>query len=465
MGAGLIVAGAGSGVGKTLITLGMLRALRRTGLSVAAAKCGPDYIDPAFHAAAGGGMCVNLDPWAMPPARIRALARDRQDRAGPGGLVVCEGAMGLFDGVLSRTFRSDAAPRVTGRTADLARLTGWPVLLVLDAAGTSASLAAVARGFATQETGVTVAGVILNRVASARHTALIRAGFAQACPGTPPILGEVARAAPLVLPERHLGLVQADERDDLDGFLERAADLIGPALDLQRLRALSQPLADGPCVRTAGALPPPGRRIAVARDAAFGFVYPWLLDEWGVRTGDLFSPLADETPTDGADAIYLPGGYPELHAHTLAAARRFKRGMRAAAARGVAIWGECGGYMTLGDALIDAAGHRHEMLGLLALTTGFSGGGSRHLGYRRLTLRTDTALGRAGAVRRAHEFRYAAILSEGGDGSAPLCDVHAADGTPLGPAGLVRGSVAGSFMHLLAAETGPPRPSMARGSR
>jgi cobyrinic acid a,c-diamide synthase len=195
-------------------------------------------------------------------------------------------------------------------------------------------------------------------------------------------------------------------------------------------------------------LPPLGQRIAVARDAAFVFAYPAVLDDWrrGGASLSFFSPLADETPDAGADAVYLPGGYPELHAGRLAGGRNFLTGLRAAADRGAAIYGECGGYMVLGEGLVDAAGTRHAMAGLLPLETSFATR-RRHLGYRRARLLASGPLGAAGSEFRGHEFHYATILGEG-DGAA-LFAASDADGAPLGAVGRARGKVQGSFLHLV----------------
>ena len=219
------------------------------------------------------------------------------------------------------------------------------------------------------------------------------------------------------------------------------------ALDIDGLIGLARPSS---LARTAPAvlLPPLGQRIAVARDDAFLFAYPAVLEGWrrGGASLSLFSPLADEPPDPDADAVYLPGGYPELHAGRLAAAEQFLAGLRHAGAAGKAVYGECGGYMVLGDALTDAEGRTHRMAGLLPLTTSFAER-RLHLGYRALTLLQDGPLGSAGARFRGHEFHYATTISAGGDGA--LFAVTDSWGIDLGMAGLRRGSVAGSFVHLI----------------
>jgi cobyrinic acid a,c-diamide synthase len=436
---GLIIAAPASGSGKTVVTLGLLRHLARSGVHVASAKVGPDYIDPAFHAAASGKPCLNLDPWAMRPATRRAIVSHLAEDA---RLVVCEGVMGLFDG----------ATHDVGSTADVARWSGWPVILVVDVRAQAASAAAVVRGFATHRAGVHMGGVVFNRVGSTRHADVLRSALAEALPDLP-ILGMLPRDEALAVPERHLGLVQATEHTDLDAFLDRAADAIAAHVDTATLMTLARPALDGIAAGNDGAdalapLPPLGQRIAVADDAAFAFAYPAVLAGWRNRGADImpFSPLADEAPDAGADALYLPGGYPELHAGRLAAAGCFLDGVRKAAQRGAVMLGECGGYMVLGDGLIDADGARHAMAGLLQLETSFSRP-RLHLGYRDAALVADGPLGRAGGRFRGHEFHYARVEREGPGEALFRC--HDASGQSLGTTGLRRGAVLGSFVHLI----------------
>jgi cobyrinic acid a,c-diamide synthase len=263
-----------------------------------------------------------------------------------------------------------------------------------------------------------------------------------------PVLGCLPRDPGLVLPARHLGLVQAAERDDLGAFLERASSLIERHVDLARLRSLARP-ARVPA-ETGGSIgiKPLGQRLAVARDTAFAFAYPALLESWRAAGAELtsFSPLADEAPDPEADAVYLPGGYPELHATRLAGNARFLRGLRAAAGRQVVIHGECGGYMVLGRGLVDGDGRRHAMAGLLPLETSFAAP-KLHLGYRRAKLVGDCALGARGMGFSGHEFHYATISSEGP--GEPLFHCVDGAGESLGLTGRRQGNVFGSFVHLI----------------
>jgi cobyrinic acid a,c-diamide synthase len=432
---GLIIAAPNSGAGKTTVTLAALAALARRGIKVRAAKAGPDYIDPAFHAAAVGAASINLDSWAMQSALLDALAGQA---AAAADIFIIEGVMGLFDGT------GGAAGR-RGATADLAAHFGLPVVLVLDIARQAQSAAAVVRGFAAHDPAVRIAGVILNRAASEKHRALVADAIAAL---GMPVLGAVPREAALALPERHLGLVQAGEHTDLAGLIGRLAAMAERYLDLDALIAGAARLRIGAAHGAAAALPPPGQRIALAQDRAFSFVYPHLLESWRRAGAEIvpFSPLQDEAPAERADCCWLPGGYPELHAEALAAADRFKSGLRRFAETRP-VHGECGGYMVLGDSLEDAGGARHAMAGLLGHATSFAKR-KLQLGYRTARLRSDSVLGAKGSTVRGHEFHYAALTSAGDDESfADLCD---GGGQALGQSGGRRGRVTGTFFHAIA---------------
>jgi cobyrinic acid a,c-diamide synthase len=426
---GLLIAAPSSGSGKTTFTLGLLRALRNKGVAVASGKAGPDYIDPAFHAAAVGSPCLNFDPWAMRAELISA--NSALHRAG-GRMLVIEGMMGLFDG----------AADGTGTPADLAALLGLSVVLVVDCSRMSQSVAAVVTGFASFRADIRIAGVVLNRVASDRHEKMLRQALNVV---RMPVVAVIRSDSGLALPERHLGLVQAGEHGTLEQFIEAAAEVVSKACDFELLlRAAQQHL-----VRTSAAniarLMPFGQRIAVARDIAFAFSYEHMLLGWKRRGAEIsfFSPLENEAPSVDADAVYLPGGYPELHAAKLAAAQRFQDGVKAAATGGARIYGECGGYMVLGEGLVDAAGTRHQMLGLLPVVTSYEKR-ERHLGYRRVVPLASSFFDKP---MTAHEFHYSTIVSEGeADRLFAVRDALDAD---LGAAGLQRGNVAGSYMHLI----------------
>jgi cobyrinic acid a,c-diamide synthase len=429
---GLLISAPASGTGKTTLTLGLLAALRAEGVCVQPFKNGPDYIDPAFHAAASGRASVNLDGWAMGKAMIAGLIHAGADA----DLVIAEGSMGLFDGV--------ALPGAhgTGASADLAALTGWPVVLVLDVSGQAQSAGAVALGFARMRPEVQIAGVVANRVASPRHEAMVREGLEAAGIAC---LGCLPRNPEIELPERHLGLVQAEENPDLARILDAAGAFIARHLDLNAIRAAAGPtrLPITPPLR----ITPPGQRIALARDAAFSFVYPHQLQGWRAAGAEIlpFSPLDDESPDPNADCCWLPGGYPELHAGVLAAATRFRSGLRAFAETRP-VHGECGGYMAMGTGLVTADGSRHEMAGLLGLETSFAKR-RMHLGYRRATLTAPMPGQPTGARLMGHEFHYASILAQP---DAALAEVTDATGAAVAETGSRRGRASGTFFHLIA---------------
>jgi cobyrinic acid a,c-diamide synthase len=344
--------------------------------------------------------------------------------------------MGLFDG----------AAGGGGSTADLAALTGWPVVLVVNARAQAGSIAALVEGFVGHRRDITISAVICNRVGSANHRAMLDDALSGM---TPPLATReyLPFDAALALPARHLGLVQASEHGALDEFLDTAAQFVTAHLNLDQLRQCARPGVLGGD-QTPHLVPPFGQRIAVARDDAFAFCYPALLEGWRAQGAEVyfFSPLADEAPDPATDAIYLPGGYPELHAGRLANSIAFKRAMTRAAAANTAIYGECGGYMVLGRGLVDSDGVRHAMTGLLALETSFAVR-RRHLGYRCLRTATASFLGDAGVRFRGHEFHYASVIDEGP--GKRLFDCTDSRGDALAPAGLVAQNTAGSFIHLI----------------
>ena len=435
---GLIIAAPHSGAGKTTITLAILTALMRRGLGVRAAKAGPDYIDPSFHLAVTGHASVNLDSWAMSGGLLDALAARMANDA---DIFVIEGVMGLFDGA-----DVAAGPRGgRGSTADLAAHFNLPVLLVLDVSRQAQSAAALVRGFATHDPAVRVAGVLLNRVASARHSTMVADAIKAV--GVP-VLGALPRDTALELPERHLGLIQAGEHSDMAQRLDHLAAAAERHFDLDAILASTAPLQIDSQPRQAAALPPPGQRIALASDCAFTFIYPHLVAAWRSAGAQIlpFSPLADERPPEDADCCWLPGGYPELHADALAAAQNFSASLRRFA-QTRPVHGECGGYMVLGESLEDAAGRRHAMTGLLGHSTSFAKR-KLHLGYRTLRLLADSSLGTVGALIRGHEFHYASLTSPGSD--EPFAEIVGSESAAV-PTGGRRGRVTGAFFHAIAA--------------
>jgi cobyrinic acid a,c-diamide synthase len=429
---GLIIAAPRSGSGKTLVTLGVLAALRRRGLAVAPAKTGPDYIDTAILARTAGVPAINLDPWAMSPARLQSLAASHSVGA---DLLLIEGVMGLFDGAADNT----------GSTGDLASTLKLPVILVVDAEKQAQSIAALVQGFARFRPGVEVAGVVLNRVATTRHERMLTDALSSI---SMPVLGTLPRRDALVLPERHLGLVLPGEIAAFDSIVQAASEVVEEFVDLNRLLAVSGIIPAPPNDADsrhmlAALLPPLGQRISIARDDAFSFLYTHLIDGWRNAGAELsfFSPLADEAPGMNSDAILLPGGYPELHGGRLSAASQFHQGLQQLAANGALIYGECGGYMALGESLTDKAGATHRMAGLLPINTDISRP-RRVLGYRRLTHNSPLPWPKS---LRGHEFHYSA----GNPGPSALFIATDALGTAQPPMGAVQGRVMGSYAHII----------------
>jgi cobyrinic acid a,c-diamide synthase len=420
----ILIAAPASGSGKTLVTLGLIRALRNKGLKVASAKLGPDYIDGRFHEAASGQPCINLDYWAMGSAQCAA----RLEEIGQGqDLVIIEGVMGLFDG-------PDGAK---GSTADLAESLGIPVVLVVDAAKQAQSVAALVHGFTSFRPHLKIAGVILNRVGSDRHLSLLR----RALPHTQ-ILGVMRHNDSHILQSRHLGLIQAQENQQLETFIETVAAGVSRETILDTIVESAVEFTNQ-SKKHKFSLPLLAQKIAIAQDTAFAFAYPHLLSGWRKQGAELsfFSPLSNEVPN--GDAVFLPGGYPELHAGKIAANTAFLNGLRDH--KGL-IYGECGGYMVLGDGLIDKGGTKHAMAGLLPLTTSFATR-KLHLGYRQLKPLT----GPFKRPLRGHEFHYSTIESHGG-GEA-LFHAQDAAGNDLGQIGQRIGNVMGSYAHIIGEAT------------
>lgn len=427
---GLIIAAPRSGSGKTTLTLGLLTAIRRRNIRIRAAKSGPDYIDPAFHAAATGKISYNLDSWAMPPALLDYLLyQTMQDT----DIALIESSMGFFDGI-----ETEAGRRGCG--ADLAERYHLPVLLIMDISGQAQSAAAIAHGFATFSPDINIIGVILNNVASPRHRASTEAALKRI---NMPVLGAIPRDKTLSLPARHLGLIQAEEHPDLKKQLEHLGDYIEKYVDIDAVINKAQNI-DIPNKKAYYALPPPGQYIAIARDAAFSFIYPHILEGWKQQGASIefFSPLANQPPPEYCDACWLPGGYPELYAGQLANADRFIKGIRDFS-QNRPIHGECGGYMVMGERLIDEHGETHKMTGLLSHSTSFAKR-KMHLGYRRALLPHS----KSEHILHGHEFHYATLIERGND--IPYADLTDGTGTPIGPEGGRRGQITGCFFHSIA---------------
>jgi cobyrinic acid a,c-diamide synthase len=425
---GFLLAGTHSGCGKSTLTAGLLRAYVLQGKVVAPFKAGPDYLDPMLHRAASGRTSWNLDGWLLDDAGLRETwARG----CACADLALVEGVMGLFDGADPVSFR--------GSGADLALRLGLPAVLVVDASGVGGSVAATVLGHASLVPGFDLAGVIFNRVASDRHYTLLRAAVETHTNVKP--LGWARQFQAWRLPERHLGIFRPEELPDLEQNLQGFAQDLASTLDLDALAVLARAPESAP-VATA---PPPGELpVALARDAAFSFTYADTLDRLerlGVRWMP-FSPLREDLPA-GVAGLYLPGGYPELHAEELSRNGRFFASLRAAHAAGMPIFAECGGYMTLADALVDASGRTYAMAGLIPGRSRMAGR-LQSFGYKRLTAARDSLLCAAGAEGKAHEFHHSVW---DGETARPAWDCRSlrGEGSLQGHA---EGNLLASYAHL-----------------
>jgi cobyrinic acid a,c-diamide synthase len=385
----LLIGGAASGVGKTTFTAGLCRALMRRGLRVAVFKCGPDYLDPTYHRRASGRSVHNLDGWLMGREAVRETFAHNARSV---DVSLIEGVMGLFDG---------ADPNgLSGSSAEIAQWLEAPIVLVCDARGMARSVAALAHGFDTFEPGVSLRGLICNRLGSAGHLALLK----RAERGVP-VLGGMLRDGEHAFPERHLGLHSAEEIDPEQAF-DAFADQIETHCDVPRMLELARSAATLSTSPAAGAFTAKRCRIAVARDEAFHFYYDAnlrLLEQAGAELVE-FSPLrAAALPQ--ADGVYIGGGYPESHARALEANTAMRRALRDFARQGRPMYAECGGLMYLCDSIVTHAGDRHEMLGLVpgsAIMTN----GLQALGYVDVETEVDSLLGPRGTRFRGHQFRH-----------------------------------------------------------
>lgn len=431
---GFMIAAPKSASGKTTITLGLLTALRRKKIQVRAAKSGPDYIDPAFHAIATRKTSFNLDSWAMSfPLLDHLFTASTKDAE----LLIIESSMGFFDGIESQEGKR-------GCGADLAIRYHIPIVLVLDITGQAQSAAAIAYGFAHMNPNIHLLGVILNNVASPRHYTSTKAAFDRI--GIP-VFGSIPRNPKLHLPTRHLGLIQAEEHENLDHHLDFLANFIEEHVDLDRLLT-SIPFLAIPQENPVIALPPPGQRIAIARDLAFSFIYPHILEGWHQRGASIhfFSPLNNEAPPTECDHCWLPGGYPELYAEQLANADQFLKGLQNFA-QTRPVHGECGGYMVMGKSLIDKNGQAHRMSGLLSHSCSYEKP-KIHLGYRIAKLPKNH---NGNLIIHGHEFHYATLSDPGTD--HPYADLSDGTGNNLGPEGGRRNQITGCFFHSIALES------------
>jgi len=392
----LIIAAPMSGSGKTTIAAGLMAAFTQRGLRVAPFKVGPDYIDPSYHALAAGRASHNLDPWLLKPEQITmSFARRVQDA----DIAILEGVMGLFDGYSGRDD--------TGSTAHIARLLNTPVLLVLDAKAMSRSAAAIVRGFCDFDSRVNLVGVILNRIGSPTHAAMVKEAIETET--RVPVVGYLTRDSDIQLPERHLGLIPTAEPGRWQDWVERIRSKLETTVNLERVLDLAQaasplpdPVADSFAPRPTLTQP----IIAVARDAAFNFIYEDNLDllrAAGAKI-EFFSPLEDRQLPTNTQGLYLCGGFPELFAEQLSRNTTLYDSIRAAHKADLPIYAECGGLMYLTEAICDLNNATHPMVGLLPGVSTMTP--KLTLGYRQIQALDTTWLWQAGETLRGHEFHH-----------------------------------------------------------
>ena len=441
----IVISGAASGVGKTTITAGLIAALRERDLRVQPFKCGPDYIDPSYHERAAGRPCRNLDAWMLDDAQVlEGFSRACRDA----DIAVIEGVMGLFDGSDWHDERAS--------TAQIAKLLGAPVVLVVDIGGAARSAAAVVLGCQHFDSDLALGAVVLNFAGSAGHAT----GCGEAITAVTglPVLGWLPRHAGLQIPERHLGLVPRGEHRDPDALIAQIAVEINARFDVAAVVELARTAveltvpdetADAGSVLHRRSAPEPV--VAVARDAAFCFYYPEnleLLAEAGA-TIEFFSPLRGERPSRRAAGVYLGGGYPELHGAELASNSGLWQTLKELRARDAPIFAECGGFMVLTQSLVDGEGRHWPMAGLIPGVTQMTEKLAA-LGYRHATALRSNLLSDAGEVLRGHEFRYSTWIRE----SQPAQDDAAwqVRGTRVAAladsAGFVSGNLLASYLHV-----------------
>ena len=441
----IVIAGTQSGVGKTSLTLAIVAALRKRGLTVQTFKVGPDFLDPTYLTAASGRPCYNLDGWMAGRDYVCRLFA----RASKGAdISIIEGVMGLFDG---------ASPAGSeGSTAEIARWLDAPVVLIAEVYGMARSIAAMVKGYASFEMNLHLAGVIANRCGSERHASML--AISLAAEKLPPLVGGIPQDALPNLPSRHLGLVTADPGNLSPSVLDGLADAFeryasvdeilriarsAPSINFDSL--IVPPLVGG--IET----PPKNISIGVARDAAFHFYYQDLFDELEVRGCTLyyFSPLADSCLPDNLDALYVGGGYPEEHAEVLSANRQMLSAIREFSSSSRPVYAECGGLMYLCRTLEKQDGTQYPMAGIIPASTRMLDR-LKSLGYVEVTMKADSLWGAEGATLRGHEFHYSELTSDPTADAAwhAVYDLKRRRSDSAAKEGFHSGRVLASYCHL-----------------
>jgi cobyrinic acid a,c-diamide synthase len=443
-----MIAGVHSGSGKTTLTLGLVAALKRRGLKVQTFKVGPDYLDPSWLALASSRPCYNLDGWMCGRDYVESLVdRVTQDA----DIAVIEGVMGLFDGAQSGG--------LSGSSAEIASWLNAPVILTVNAHGMGRSIAPLVSGFSNFAPGVRIAGVIANHCGSDTHRTLL--SDALAASKLPPLVGAVPRMGFPELRSRHLGLVTADHANCTIETLQAFEQAAETHLDVDALLRCAgegrNPITNLPCssMCSVGIKTNSCFTIAVAQDEAFHFYYPDLLDELKKRGANIlfFSPLRDAALPSGVDALYLGGGYPEVHAKALSENAGMMDSIRTFAQADGIIYAECGGLIYLTQSIATRAGEEYPLVGLVPAKTRMTDRRIR-LGYVEVTLKADSLWGQAGAIVRGHEFHYGELLSDPSQQESAtwsaVYERRRQNGQPESDEGFqsLNGRVLASFVHL-----------------
>ena len=438
----IVIGGVQSGVGKTTITAGLIAAFRNQGLSVQPFKVGPDYIDPTYHTLAAGHPCRNLNTWMISPERLKALFHHHAKHA---DISIIEGVMGLFDG---QNYLND-----TGSTAQVAKLTDSPVILVIDAGKIARSAAATALGFKQFDPELRLAGFIINHVAGENHGQGVTDAIKQAT-GLP-VLGYLPRNPKLEIPERHLGLVPTAEPGRWQDFIDSAAEHISRHINLNTLIKIAREapphsaenlFANLKSQRLSGSNHSP--LIAVARDEAFNFIYEENLDLLRAAGADItfFSPLRDTELPPNTNGIILSGGFPEVYAEKISVNTGMRRALQNAQARSLPIYAECGGLMALTQSITDLQGREYPMFGLLPGRSVMTQ--KLNMGYRQAQAVVDSWFMQCGEEVRGHEFHYSVWEGRPKDITPAYIILPSNGHDQKHPEGVCMGSLWASYVHL-----------------
>ncbi|WP_240374511.1 cobyrinate a,c-diamide synthase [Bacillus piscicola] len=428
----IVIAGTGSGTGKTTISIGLMAALKKQGMTVQGFKCGPDYIDPSYHTAVTGRASRNLDSWMLPEDTFFEVFHRGSQGA---DISIIEGVMGMYDG---KSPESDK-----GSTAEIAKMLAAPIILVVNISAMARSAAAIVKGFQTLSPDVQIGGVIVNQAGSEGHYQLCKQAIEKEC-GVP-VVGYLKKGDVPSIPARHLGLIPAIERGEMDSFFDELGDAVTAGINLEKIQEIANQTVELPEVTYVRQKSVKSVRIAVAYDTAFNFYYPEnleLLEEQGAALL-YFSPLKGELLPEGSDALYIGGGFPEEFAEELAKRERVKDSIKSAITDGMPVYAECGGFMYLTEALVTTDGKRHPMLGVIPAAVEMKKRLAA-LGYREVTALQDTVILRKGESAKGHEFHYSVSTA-----TKPYENAYEVKARrKSGPEGYVAPNVTASYAHI-----------------